>query len=590
VTPNQGRGEAGGAAGTAMIAAARHDLVAWLAAARQARGLSIGDVSSKTKIQPRTLELLEAARFEDLPADVFLRGFIKSYARAVGLSEQEALDRYAGCGKELGPAAAQTARVVRPMVPVAAAQAEVPRDGAALASALVEAMAPARIEPVSAPVAAPAPIVVPEPVVAAKPRRTRRTSAASAATPATPESTPARPARTRARKVTAGEVVAAAWVDASVGASEPVAAKATRPRRTTVNKAAASVEPGAPVKKPRRSRTTSAVPASVSQVALETASADSSTFVRPTRQLDFADQVADIAVAAPVRVSRLASISEALELDAVPAPTTLAAASSPNLWLPPPSRATSPTTPPASPIAAAAVADLFAEPSTWRVAPATTDVTTDRAAADDLFAPPQVAFEAAAEATDVEFDDDADATPATLAPQLAQRMELPRAPELDAGTDTETDTDHASEPAAAEFYGPPVRLYSPPPAVSSPTVADPARDPWAAFATSGAIAPLLPTAVGRRAAPVSLVIDDDHPDRAELAQAGRERDRAERGRTNFLPPILRDQEKQARQGGLTLAVIILLIAATLTLSYLMRRPGSGGDGITSRATPASHVG
>jgi len=41
---------------------------------------------------------------------------------------------------------------------------------------------------------------------------------------------------------------------------------------------------------------------------------------------------------------------------------------------------------------------------------------------------------------------------------------------------------------------------------------------------------------------------------------------------------------------LTLAVIILLIAATLTLSYLMRRPSASGDGMTWREQPASHVG
>ena len=40
------------------------------------------------------------------------------------------------------------------------------------------------------------------------------------------------------------------------------------------------------------------------------------------------------------------------------------------------------------------------------------------------------------------------------------------------------------------------------------------------------------------------------------------------------------EDRTARQGGLTLAVIILLIAATLTLSYLMRRPSSSGDGVT----------
>jgi cytoskeletal protein RodZ len=83
----------------------------------------------------------------------------------------------------------------------------------------------------------------------------------------------------------------------------------------------------------------------------------------------------------------------------------------------------------------------------------------------------------------------------------------------------------------------------------------------------------------------SLVIDDSDPDLAEReledrAAATRSMEPAAASRS-FLPSILRDREdRSARQGGLTLAVIILLIAATLTLSYLMRRPSSSGDGVT----------
>ena len=86
----------------------------------------------------------------------------------------------------------------------------------------------------------------------------------------------------------------------------------------------------------------------------------------------------------------------------------------------------------------------------------------------------------------------------------------------------------------------------------------------------------------------SLVIDDADPDRAEREQE--ERANARDQRVSFLPPILLDREdRSARQGGLTLAVIILLIAATLTLSYLMRRPSVSGNGVTMRETPASLV-
>ena len=94
-----------------------------------------------------------------------------------------------------------------------------------------------------------------------------------------------------------------------------------------------------------------------------------------------------------------------------------------------------------------------------------------------------------------------------------------------------------------------------------------------------------------RAVVPSLVIDDADPDSAERELEDRAARRSRR--RSFLPPILLDREdRSARQGGLTLAVIILLIAATLTLSYLMRRPSSSGDGVTHAELPVDvdHLG
>ena len=84
----------------------------------------------------------------------------------------------------------------------------------------------------------------------------------------------------------------------------------------------------------------------------------------------------------------------------------------------------------------------------------------------------------------------------------------------------------------------------------------------------------------------TLVIDDADPDLAELERDGRERAiKPGPHRVSFLPPILLDRDdKSSRQGGLTLAVILLLIAATLTLSYLMRRPSVSGDGMTQNSS------
>jgi hypothetical protein len=97
-----------------------------------------------------------------------------------------------------------------------------------------------------------------------------------------------------------------------------------------------------------------------------------------------------------------------------------------------------------------------------------------------------------------------------------------------------------------------------------------------------------PNLPATRAAVVpTLLIDDADPDSADREREDRVK---EPQRLSFLPPILMDREdRSTRQGGLTLAVIILLIAATLTLSYLMRRPSPSGDGVTMIETHTTFV-
>lgn len=113
------------------------------------------------------------------------------------------------------------------------------------------------------------------------------------------------------------------------------------------------------------------------------------------------------------------------------------------------------------------------------------------------------------------------------------------------------------------------------PRMPAPTTT--ATVPWRrpAYVTTTTAAASVPT----------LVIDDADPDHAEQILEDREAAKSvltNAQRRSFLPPILLDREdRSARQGGLTLAVIILLIAGALTLSYLMRRPSSSGDGVTS---------
>ena len=61
---------------------------------REARHLSLGDVARVTKIPERSLERLEGGRFDELPAEVFVRGFVRSFARAVGLDPDDMARRY----------------------------------------------------------------------------------------------------------------------------------------------------------------------------------------------------------------------------------------------------------------------------------------------------------------------------------------------------------------------------------------------------------------------------------------------------------------------------------------------------------------
>lgn len=65
--------------------------------ARIARGLSLSDVSQVTKIPRASVEAIEAGDYDALPAPVFARGFVRAYAREVGVDAGpliRALDRH----------------------------------------------------------------------------------------------------------------------------------------------------------------------------------------------------------------------------------------------------------------------------------------------------------------------------------------------------------------------------------------------------------------------------------------------------------------------------------------------------------------
>jgi cytoskeletal protein RodZ len=56
--------------------------------------MSVAEVSRATRIPTAAIERIEADHFDDLPGEVFTRGFLKAYATAVGLGAEDVLARY----------------------------------------------------------------------------------------------------------------------------------------------------------------------------------------------------------------------------------------------------------------------------------------------------------------------------------------------------------------------------------------------------------------------------------------------------------------------------------------------------------------
>lgn len=91
----------------AAVAAVPSSPGAQLRRAREARGESVHEVAFALKLSPRQVDALERDDFDALPGMAFLRGFMRNYARHVGLDAAPLLDavqRMAGQGSpDLSP-------------------------------------------------------------------------------------------------------------------------------------------------------------------------------------------------------------------------------------------------------------------------------------------------------------------------------------------------------------------------------------------------------------------------------------------------------------------------------------------------------
>jgi cytoskeletal protein RodZ len=115
---------------------------------REARGISLEEIASSTKIVPRYLQALEADRLDLMPGGFFIKGIIRTYAKAVGLDPEAVLERYRAAGLLDAPEGARelsSERIVPPMPHIERPRAVPPPPADAPVES--EAAAPGTVEP-----------------------------------------------------------------------------------------------------------------------------------------------------------------------------------------------------------------------------------------------------------------------------------------------------------------------------------------------------------------------------------------------------------------------------------------------------------
>ena len=70
------------------------DFGSYLKAERELRGVTLEELHTKTRIPIHYLQALEKNLFDELPEEVFIRGYIRSFAKVIGANEDEVLSAY----------------------------------------------------------------------------------------------------------------------------------------------------------------------------------------------------------------------------------------------------------------------------------------------------------------------------------------------------------------------------------------------------------------------------------------------------------------------------------------------------------------
>jgi len=67
---------------------------------REMRGITLDEIANATKIGTRALRALEEEDFNRLPGGIFNKGFVRAYARYLGIDEEQAVGDYLGASGE----------------------------------------------------------------------------------------------------------------------------------------------------------------------------------------------------------------------------------------------------------------------------------------------------------------------------------------------------------------------------------------------------------------------------------------------------------------------------------------------------------
>lgn len=95
---------------------------------REKRKITLDDISVSTKIAPRFLVALEEDQFDQLPGGIFNKGFVRSYARHLGLDETQTIADFVAASEpavpEIPPPDAQELAAMAERVPAAKRKSE----------------------------------------------------------------------------------------------------------------------------------------------------------------------------------------------------------------------------------------------------------------------------------------------------------------------------------------------------------------------------------------------------------------------------------------------------------------------------------